>query len=109
MIPIAVITTVASREDAVRIGTALVEQSLAACAQIEQIDSIYCWKGEMQREPEFRLLLKTSDARYAEIERTIAEMHPYELPAIYALPFAHIHGPFAEWVDAGSTGAAMPR
>jgi periplasmic divalent cation tolerance protein len=107
MIPIAVITTVATREDAVRIGRALVEQRLAACAQIEPIESIYRWKGELHQEPEFRLVLKTSDTRYSDIERAIAEMHPYELPAIHALPIAHIHAPYAEWLQA-NTEAASP-
>ena len=56
---IAVITTVASRDDARRIATALVERRLVACAQISEIESLYHWDGALQHDAEFRLLLKT--------------------------------------------------
>jgi len=72
--PIAVVTTVASRDDARRLALALVERKLAACAQVSAIESIYPWKGVVQEEPEFRLLLKTTEARYAAIEAAIREL-----------------------------------
>jgi uncharacterized protein involved in tolerance to divalent cations len=55
-----VVTTVASREEAHRLARALVERKLAACAQISAIESLYRWKDEIQQEPEFRILFKTS-------------------------------------------------
>ena len=48
MKPIAVVTTVASREEAHQLARALVERKLAACAQISAIESVYTWKGEIQ-------------------------------------------------------------
>lgn len=104
MTPIAVITTVATLDDARRIGKALVERRLAACAQISAIESFYVWDGALQNEPEFRLLLKTTDERYEAVEQAIREMHPYELPAIHALRFEHVHAPYAEWIEAHSGG-----
>jgi uncharacterized protein involved in tolerance to divalent cations len=80
----AVFTTVARRDDARRIARALVERGLVACAQISEIESFYAWGGALQQEPEFRLLLKTTAARYAAVEAVVREMHPYELPAIHA-------------------------
>ena len=59
MKPIAVVTTVANREDAHRLPRTLVERKLAACAQISEIESIYHWKGEVQQERELRVLFKT--------------------------------------------------
>jgi periplasmic divalent cation tolerance protein len=82
---IAVITTVGSVEDARKLATALVERRLAACAQISQIESVYRWKGAIQHEPEFRVLFKTTAARYQDVEEAIRALHPYELPAIHAL------------------------
>ena len=102
--PIAVVTTVASREDAQRLARALVAAKLVACAQISTIDSIYPWKGVIQEEPEFRLLLKTIEGRYAAVEAAILEMHPYDLPAIHAFAFEHVDAAYAEWIVENAAG-----
>ena len=101
---IAVITTVATRDDARRIGKALVERRLVACAQISEIESLYHWDGALQDDPEFRLLLKTVDTQYDAVEQAIRALHPYDLPAIYALPVARIDAPYAQWVRDQSDG-----
>ena len=102
--PIAVVTTVASRDEARRIALALVERGLAACAQVSAIDSIYRWKGVVQEEPEFRLLLKTTEARYGEVEAAIRDLHPYDLPAIHAFAFEHVDAAYAAWIADNAGG-----
>ena len=82
----------------------LVERKLAACAQISEIRSFYVWDGALQNEAEQRVLFKTTDQRYAEVEAAIREMHSYELPAIHAYAFAHVYAPYGEWIVADSTG-----
>lgn len=99
---LAVTTTVATREDARRIARTLVERRLAACAQIEAIDSIYRWDGAVHEEPEFRILFKTTEAAYDAVEAAIRALHPYELPAIYAVAAERAHAPYADWVVEGS-------
>jgi len=98
MTAIAVVTTVGSREEAQRLARTLVGRKLAACAQISAIESIYRWKDAVQQEPEFRVLLKTTDERYAEVERAIRELHSYELPAIHAFAFEHVFPAYAAWI-----------
>ena len=104
MNPIAVLTTVATLDDARRIANALVARRLVACAQISAIESIYTWDGAEQNEQEFRLLLKTTDERYESVERAIRDMHPYELPAIHALRFEHVFAPYAAWIESNADG-----
>ena len=104
MKPIAVVTTVANREDAHRLARTLVERKLAACAQISEIESVYHWKGAVQQEPELRILFKTTDERYALVESTIRELHPYELPAIHAFAFEHVYPVYAEWIAENAGG-----
>lgn len=99
---IAVVTTVATMDDARRMARALVERKLVACAQIEPVESFYEWDGQVNGEPEQRLLLKTTEDRYAEVEAAIREMHGYALPAIYALPVVQAFGPYADWVAKGA-------
>lgn len=95
---LAVFTTTATRDEAQRIATALVEQGLVACAQLSDIDSIYRWDGALQHSSECRLLLKTTVGRYAAVEALIRQLHAYELPAIYAVPVAQASAPYADWV-----------
>ena len=98
MTPIIVLTTTADRKQAERIARSLVERRLVACAQISEIDTFFRWDGAVQHEGEFRLLLKTTEARYAEVEAAIRELHNYEVPAILSLPISQIHAPFADWI-----------
>jgi periplasmic divalent cation tolerance protein len=104
MNPIAVITTVGSRAEAQFMARALVERKLAACAQIDAIESLYTWNGAVQNEPEFRITFKTMGAQYAAIEAAIRELHSYELPAIHAVALAHIYAPYAQWVRENVAG-----
>src|ERR1035437_3190161 len=96
---IAVYTTVANLEDARKIAKALVERKLVACAQISEIQSFYSWKGEVQNDQEFRILLKTTDARYKAVEAAVRALHSYELPAIFAVAIEHAYEPYAAWIE----------
>lgn len=93
-----VITTVGSAEDAQRLAHNLVEEGLCACAQVERIDSIYRWQGQVVQEPEWRILFKTAEGAYAQVEQRLQELHPYELPAIYSMRPAQALPAFADWV-----------
>ena len=76
----------------------MVEQRLAACAQISAIDSVYRWQGAVQSEGEFRVLFKTTAERYPALEAALRSSHPYKLPAIVALPVVQALPAFADWV-----------
>jgi periplasmic divalent cation tolerance protein len=112
MIPIAVVTTVASRAEAQTMAHALVQRRLAACAQISDIESVYRWQGTVHQEPECRLVIKTTRERYGDVERAIRELHSYELPAIHALAFDAVYAPYAQWIaqscDAEATDTPSP-
>lgn len=103
---IAVFTSIDTPERARAIANALVEQRLAACVQISKIESVYIWQGAVQNENEYRILVKTTDARYSEVETAIRDLHAYDLPAIYAFDMAQVYEPFAEWVTENSSGGA---
>ena len=85
---------------------ALVEQRLAACAQISAIDSYYVWEDALHHDGEFRVLFKVAASAYDEAERAIRAVHSYDLPAIHAIPVARAHAPYAESVVANSTPRA---
>ena len=103
-----VLTTVATRADADRLARSMVEQHLAACAQINAIDSVYRWQGAVQAEGEFRVLFKTTAAHYPALEQALRAEHPYELPAIVAVPCSAALPAFAAWVEAEVRTTAPP-
>jgi periplasmic divalent cation tolerance protein len=102
---IAIFTTAGNVDEARRIAGAVVERRLAACAQITEIDSFYRWQGAVQNDKEYRILIKTTDTQYANVEAVIRELHSYDLPAIYSMPFEHTFGPYAQWISEESAGA----
>jgi len=82
-----VLTTVPSLELGERIARSLVEDRLAACVNIlPPMVSIYRWKGTVEKEEERQLVVKTSRARVADVERRIADLHSYDLPELLVVP-----------------------
>ncbi len=102
---LAVWTTVATREAAQRVAEACVREKLAACVQLSTIDSVYEWQGALQQEAEVRLVLKTTAARYPALATRLRELHPYDLPAIFALPVAEASADYIAWVEAQTRAA----
>ncbi|MCA0214175.1 MAG: divalent-cation tolerance protein CutA [Proteobacteria bacterium] len=106
---IAVYTTVADDAAAQALARDAVAARLAACVQIEPIHSVYAWGGAIQSEPEQRLVFKTTRAMYAELEHFILQRHPYELPAVHAVPVALASPAYAAWVaQAVRVSGAVP-
>ncbi len=104
MKPIAVVTTVGGKKEARAMARALVEAQLAACAQISRIESVYAWKGAIERGKEYRVLFKTTEESYPAVENAIRRMHSYELPAIHAFAFEHVLPAYAKWIAENATG-----
>jgi periplasmic divalent cation tolerance protein len=96
-----VLVTVPSREDGERIAEPLVGEGLAACVNIVgPIRSIYRWQGEICRDDEHLLLIKSTRARYAALEARVKELHSYEVPEVVALPIEMGSAAYLEWVRA---------
>ena len=82
----------------------LVEHSIAACVQIDgPIRSVYQWKGNIEADEEFRLLIKTSRESLDGCVAALKKQHPYELPEIVVL-HAHASAAYASWVTEQTTG-----
>ncbi len=81
-----VVTTTETKTDAQAIASAVVEKRLGACAQIVgPITSTYWWQGQVETAEEWLCLIKGRRDLYAELERAILEVHPYEEPALPGL------------------------
>jgi periplasmic divalent cation tolerance protein len=96
---ILVYTTWPDAETADKAAAALVSARLAACAnRLGEIVSTYEWQGQVEHGTEVAMLLKSTQARFDELAAAILAHHPYDMPAIVALPVAAAHAPFAAWI-----------
>ena len=94
-----VLTTTATKEDARGIATALLEQKLAACVQLKEIESLYSWEGKIQNANEVLLLIKAQKDNYAKIELLIKENHKYETPEVVVIPIENGSPEYLRWID----------
>lgn len=97
---VVVLCTFGSREDARRIGSAVVEARLAACVNIlPAVESIYRWKGEIEGAEETMTLMKTSEESFPALRDRIKQMHSYETPEIVALPIVSGLEDYLGWIQ----------
>ena len=82
-----------------RIARTLVDRKLAACVQVVgPIQSTYRWKGKVESAEEWLCLVKSTRDAYEAVEQAIAEIHPYEVPEIIALPIVQGSKTCLEWL-----------
>jgi periplasmic divalent cation tolerance protein len=86
---VTVYATFADAAEAERIARTLVEEQLAACANIlGPCTSIYRWQGAVEQAGEVAALFKTrADAADRLIER-LGTLHSYDVPAAVVWPIA---------------------
>ncbi len=95
-----VLSTCPDESVAEHIAEALVSRQLAACVNIiPKIRSIYRWKGNIERDWEVLLLIKTRKAQFQALQDTITELHPYELPEIVAVSLETGLADYLRWID----------
>jgi len=95
-----VFSTCPDESVAEHIAETLVSRQQAACVNIiPKIRSIYRWKGNIERDWEVLLLIKTHKAQFQALEDTIIELHPYELPEIVAVSLKTGLAAYLRWID----------
>ncbi|MDA1266006.1 MAG: divalent-cation tolerance protein CutA [Planctomycetota bacterium] len=98
-----VLVTAPDQEAAERLARALVEERLAACANlVGGVTSIYCWEGALRQDSEVLCVFKTSAARLSAFEARLNELHPYDVPECVALTPDHVAAPYLAWLLAGT-------
>ena len=97
--PILVYCTVASMDEAQSIAGEIVKQRLVACCNIvPNIHSVYIWKGEVVRDNEILLLMKTTSEKYKMLEKKIIALHSYEIPEIISTEIQSANAKYLEWI-----------
>ena len=92
-------TTFAKIIDATEICRKLVDEKLAACAQmIPGVTSIYYWDGRTRRDSELLVLIKTTKDAWPALRDRLKELHPFDEPEIIAVPVTDSSASYAQWV-----------
>ena len=94
-----VITTVEKVGDAKRFARRLVEEKLAACVSVlPGVKSTYWWRGKVERAHEVMLLAKTTHGKIKRLVQRVEELHPYEVPEIFAIPVGAAPKKYLKWM-----------
>jgi|SRR3990172_334744 len=96
---VVVLITAASDSEAAGIARSLVDEHLAACANIVPgVRSIFFWDGKTQDEREVLLICKSRLALVSAIIRKVKSLHSYSVPEIIALPIIAGSPDYLDWV-----------
>ena len=91
----------APKTDGAAIARALVKARVAACVNlVPGIESIYRWKGRVERSREVLLVIKTTERSLSACKRALVSAHPYEVPEILVVRADEASRRYARWVDA---------
>lgn len=93
-----VLTTVPNREVAEALANLLVERRHVACVNVlPGVMSYYRWEGKTESSEELLLIMKCPSGSYEELQQTITENHPYQVPEIVALDACRVSESYLRW------------
>ena len=96
---IVVLVTAKDEAQAHKIAEKLVAEKLAACANIvPRIQSIFHWKGKLDRAQEVLLILKSRRRHFPAIVKTVQALHSYDVPEVIALPIVEGNKDYLNWL-----------
>ena len=96
--PIIIFTTVGTQDEAVRLSEELLSKHLVACASAFPVTSRYVWNGKLEESLEVKLMLKTTQDMYAEVERTLVSAHKFDVTEILAVNVDTGLGDYLGWM-----------
>lgn len=97
---ILIMVTTGGRDDAERLGEALVVEHLAGCCSVvPTVHSFYYWEGQLKREHEALLLVKTVESRASAVQEFVKSHHEYDLPEILQVAVEGGSAAYLTWLQ----------
>ncbi|MBU0532487.1 divalent-cation tolerance protein CutA [Candidatus Micrarchaeota archaeon] len=95
-----VLSAYPDKEKAEEVATNLVEKELAACVNVIKVEnSIYKWKGKIEKRPEYLLVIKTTEKAYKQLEMYIKQNHPYKVAEILKIDVEGGNTEYIQWIE----------
>ena len=91
-------TTTSNQEEAKKISKILIQDKLAACVQLKEIESLYNWDGKLCCERETLLSIKTKKELFSKVKSKILELHSYDTPEIIELDISNISEDYLKFI-----------
>ena len=99
MEPLLVLTNVPDQATAEKLARMLIESHAAACVNVLPAGrSIYRWQGRVEQADEIPLMIKSTAASYAAVEKIVRAHHPYDVPELIAIPITHGLPAYLDWL-----------
>src|SRR5439155_21320275 len=93
------LSTFPDAETARRISNELVAHKFVACANIlPSVESIYTWKGKIEKADETLVFFKLSEDRQTAFQEKLRSLHPYDVPEIIFVPISSGLPDYLRWV-----------
>src|SRR4030042_5339133 len=97
---IVIYCTVPNQEVGMNIAEDLVAGRYAACVNVSPgITSVYRWKGDICRDNEHLLIIKSRETLFDKICERIRSMHPYEVPEIISFNISRGSDQYLKWIS----------
>ncbi|MBU4189951.1 MAG: divalent-cation tolerance protein CutA [Candidatus Thermoplasmatota archaeon] len=93
-----VYVTTKNMDEAKNIAEFLLKKKLIACANIFQVKSVYRWKGKIEKENEYAMILKTRKNHVKTIIKEVRAKHSYDVPCIVSFDMKDGNKDFLEWI-----------
>ena len=93
------LSTISDREAAEALARALVEERVTACVNIVPgVTSVYRWQGDIERDEELLLVIKTRADRVNVLRERLLALHPYDVPEFVVLAVVQGSAEYLRWV-----------
>jgi len=94
-----VVTTTSNKEEADSLTKKILDNKLAACVSVSEIESSYFWDGKIESSLEFKLEIKTREDKIDRLKEFVKKNHSYEVPEIIVLPIVDGNRDYFNWID----------
>lgn len=104
MSAVIVYMTTKDKQEAEKIGQALIESKLAACVNIvDGMQSMFWWQGQVEKDEETVLLAKTKVGLVTKLTQKVKSIHSYDCPCVLAMPVIDGNPEFLQWIQEETT------
>ena len=78
----------------------LVENHTAACVNlVPQVISVFHWEDKLQVENEILMIIKTTEAKAADVQALLEEHHSYEVPEMVEFDGIVLSSSYWDWIN----------
>lgn len=95
-----VVLVSAPNDKAEEMSNKIIENGLAACVNIiDNVKSIYRWKGAIKTDREALLIIKTATKKVENLIKFVKENHFYEIPEVVSMTISEGNPDYLNWID----------